>query len=432
MNTTAISTQLPANAAEFARSRAESIPWYLWSTFLATACIASGLYWDISWHLTIGRDTFWTPAHLLIQFGAVLAGLSSAYLIFATTLSRDPQARESSVKVMWLWGPLGAFICAWGAGTMVFSAPFDNWWHNAYGLDVKIISPPHEILGFGIVGIGVGGAVLIVGQMNRAHEIIRTRLAWLLLSLGGLLFVQTMVGRLEYTDRSLMHSAVMYLLLAIGPPFVMEAFARPSGLRWARTAIATVYTVYFLLGLWVFPLFAAEPKLAPVYQHVTHMVPLWFPILMLAPALALDFLWPKLQEPQNWNVWLRSPVAAVAAVVGLPFHLLNILLTKQRQEAWNKWLQATVAGIVFVAALVAIQWPFANFLMSPAANNWVFGAQYHPYMASPEGNSVRNMFWSFEKTPAQFWGYMALALFCSIYCTRLGVVFGDWLRKMRR
>jgi hypothetical protein len=315
---------------------------------------------------------------------------------------------------------------------LVFSAPFDNWWHNAYGLDVKIISPPHEILGFGIIAIGVGGAVLIVRQMNRAHEIIRARLAWLLLSLGGLLFIQTMVGRLEYTDRSLMHSAVMYLALAIGPPFVMEAFARPSGLRWARTAIATVYTVYFLLGLWVFPLFAAEPKLAPVYQHVTHMVPLWFPILMLAPALALDFLWPKLREPQNWNLWLRSPVAAVAAVVGLPFHVLNKLVTNQRQEAWNKWLQATVAGIVFVTALVAIQWPFANFLMSPAANNWVFGSQYHPYMASPEWNSVRNMFWSFEKTPAQFWSYMALALFLSIYCTRLGVVFGDWLRKMRR
>jgi hypothetical protein len=29
-----------------------------------------------------GRDTFWTPAHLAIQFGAVLTGLSCAYLIY--------------------------------------------------------------------------------------------------------------------------------------------------------------------------------------------------------------------------------------------------------------------------------------------------------------------------------------------------------------
>jgi hypothetical protein len=33
----------------------------------AITSIVFGLYWDISWHMTIGRDTFWTPAHLAIQ-----------------------------------------------------------------------------------------------------------------------------------------------------------------------------------------------------------------------------------------------------------------------------------------------------------------------------------------------------------------------------
>ena len=33
---------------------------------------------------------------------------------------------------------------------MLTSAPFDNWWHNAYGLDVKIVSPPHTLLILGI------------------------------------------------------------------------------------------------------------------------------------------------------------------------------------------------------------------------------------------------------------------------------------------
>lgn len=26
---------------------------------------------------------------------------------------------------------------------MITSAPFDKWWHNAYGLDTKVVSPPH-------------------------------------------------------------------------------------------------------------------------------------------------------------------------------------------------------------------------------------------------------------------------------------------------
>src|SRR5690349_9809465 len=109
-------------------TRVERIPWYIWASTTAAACIMSGLYWDISWHESIGRDTFWTPAHLLIQFGAVLAGVYSAYLIFSTTFGRNTEARAASVNVLGFRGPLGAFICAWGGAAMLISAPFDNWW----------------------------------------------------------------------------------------------------------------------------------------------------------------------------------------------------------------------------------------------------------------------------------------------------------------
>ena len=82
----------------------------------------------------------------------VLAGLSCGV--------PDPHARRSerarrcapsSVRIWGLRGPLGAFICAWGGVAMLASAPFDDWWHNAYGLDVQIISPPHMVLAAGIL-----------------------------------------------------------------------------------------------------------------------------------------------------------------------------------------------------------------------------------------------------------------------------------------
>ena len=59
---------------------------------------------------------------------------------------------------------------------MLTSAPFDNWWHNAYGLDVKIISPPHMVLALGILAVHVGALILILGQMNRATGALRARL----------------------------------------------------------------------------------------------------------------------------------------------------------------------------------------------------------------------------------------------------------------
>ena len=43
------------------------------------AGIASGViggHWDISWHMSVGRDSFWTPAHLMIQLTGVLVGIA--------------------------------------------------------------------------------------------------------------------------------------------------------------------------------------------------------------------------------------------------------------------------------------------------------------------------------------------------------------------
>src|SRR5437763_786381 len=117
------------------------IPWYLWCSALAVTSAYIGGYWDISWHRSIGRDTFWTAPHMAIYACGVLAGIASAYLIFNTTFGPGGAMRAASVRIWGLYGPLGAFICAWGGVAMLASAPFDDWWHNAYGLDVKIISP---------------------------------------------------------------------------------------------------------------------------------------------------------------------------------------------------------------------------------------------------------------------------------------------------
>src|SRR4051812_30431692 len=148
------------------KDAATSLPWYLWCAVLAVTSTMVGTHWDIAWHRSIGRDTFWTPAHMAIYLGAVLAGLASGYLILSTTFQKSSDA---GVRIWGFRGPLGAFISAWGGIAMLTSAPFDDWWHNAYGLDVKVLSPPHVVLIIGIIAIDVGGLILILGAMNRAE-----------------------------------------------------------------------------------------------------------------------------------------------------------------------------------------------------------------------------------------------------------------------
>src|SRR5262249_34208825 len=159
--------------------------------------------------------------------------------------------------------------------------------------------------------------ILMIGVLNRAEGALRRHLQWMVLTVGGLVMVNSMMGRLEFTDRGMMHTALTYMALAIGPPFVMETVARAHRFPRARPTVAAIYTLVFALGVWILPLFAAEPKLGPVYQRITHMVPLGFPILILAPAIALDLLWPKLNA--------RWPEASFSV----------------------KWYQAVVAGTVY-------------------------------------------------------------------------------------
>ena len=54
------------------RAPAAAIPWYCYAVALGATSILFGSIWDISWHQAIGRDSFWTPAHVAIYLGGVI------------------------------------------------------------------------------------------------------------------------------------------------------------------------------------------------------------------------------------------------------------------------------------------------------------------------------------------------------------------------
>ncbi|HVH28840.1 MAG TPA: hypothetical protein VM818_18895 [Vicinamibacterales bacterium] len=354
-----------------------------------------GGYWDISWHRSIGRDTFWSPPHMAIYACGVLAGVSSAYLILTTTFGREAPLRNVSVRIWGLRGPLGAFILAWGGAAMLASAPFDDWWHNAYGLDVKIVSPPHMVLAAGFFGIELGAVMLLLAFMNRSDGAVRQRFQWLFLYVGGTVICESLLLKMEYISRSDMHSALFYVVVALGTPGVLVALAVASEWRWACTIMTAVYTAFGVAFLWILPLFPAEPKLGPVYQPVTHMIPWEFPLLVIVPAVALD-------------------------------------LILQRSTSWRPIVTGLVTGFVFLTTFIVVQWPFANFLMTPSARNRIFGTAYMDFSTPPQSLYARNLFIPAEATAAQFWRGMLLAavLFCLM--TWIGLHAGRAMRTVRR
>jgi hypothetical protein len=369
-----------------------SVPWPLWCVVIAVTCFDTGISWDLSWHQSIGHDTFWIPPHVLIYMCGVLAGISCGYMILATTFRNSQAERAVSVGVWGLHAPLGAFIAAWGGIVMLTAAGFDDWWHKAYGLDATINSPPHWVLAIGITGIQVGGIVLLAAAMNRDSGPARKKLEFLFLYLGATILVLQLILP---NHRILEHSAICYAAVSAVAPAILVAMATASRHRWACTIVAAIYMAYWMLGVWILPLFPATPKLGPVYQPLTHFAPLEFPLVLIAPGFCLD--------------WVRA-----------------------RLSEMNRWLFSAIVGTVFLAGFIAAQWPFADFLMSPWSRNRFFGTIYLPYFTQPTSHVALNQFYPGAATPMRFWLIMTLALGAAILSSRIGLACGEWLKKVRR
>jgi hypothetical protein len=378
------------------RELTTKVPWSLWCAVLGVTSVTIGMHWDVSWHRSIGRDTFWTPAHMAIYLCGVLAGIAFGYLILSTTFVPARAARDGAVRVLGFRGPLGAFIAAWGGVAMITSAPFDNWWHNAYGLDVKIFSPPHALLILGACAIEVGSLFVIDSAMNRAGWESKTyrRLEGLLLYIAGLMLILTMFFRIEATSDIDQHNAGPYISIAIGVPIFYAAVWKASRHRWACTIMTAIYSLFLIAAIIVLQQFPAQPKLGPVYEPITRFVPPEFPILLIVPALVLDLLWRRIGEK-------------------------------------NKLLVAAISGPAFLLPLVAVQWPFASFLMTKAAHNFFFAAGYPQYFEKPWSAYVLRQF-THPQHGLALWSGLGVAMLYSAIGIWLGLMLGDWLRKVRR
>src|SRR5215472_5655800 len=110
-----------AGAATQIEAQRASVPWYLWVGAIAVTSASIGGAWDVAWHRSIGRDTFWTPAHMAIYACGVLAGIVGLWLTALCTFGKDQRMRDASVSVFGLRAPLGVFLAGWGGLAMLTS-----------------------------------------------------------------------------------------------------------------------------------------------------------------------------------------------------------------------------------------------------------------------------------------------------------------------
>jgi hypothetical protein len=372
------------------------LPWYCVAVVLCAACMPIGILWDISWHLSIGRDTFWTPAHLMVYFGGALPGFICGWLVLKNTFHPDPIERAATVRLWGFRGSIGGWVVILGSFTMLLAGPFDDWWHNAYGLDVQIISPPHAVLSLGIYFVAIGGLLLVASWRNRSEQWNWLGTLLFLFACGAILTKMT-IFITEYIYPNQQHTARFYRIACLHLPFWLVVAARASRFRWAATGTAAVYVIILVTMIWILPLFPAQPKLAPIYNPVTHMVPPPFPLLLILPALGIDLL---------------------------------MRYAGGRGGFWRDTALAAGIAALFLGLLLAAQWPFSRFLLSPAARNWFFAGDamwgYGDHL-----NEWRTQFWHTDESPLTI-GSIIIAICLAALASRLALGFGNWVGKVRR
>ena len=366
----------------------------MWLLILAAALVPVSLLWDFSWESTVGVDLFWSPPHTLTHAAMALALVGAVALM----RRRSAGAAAGASRIGPVAAPLGGWLVAWGALAFLTAVLSDRWWQGAYGLQAGIWHPPQMLKAVAFFAMTGGAWLAAAAAQNEPGANPMLAPAWLS-GAGGCVLALITIVTLTASYPNQQHSASFYKTAGATYPLVLAALARAGRLRWSATVAALVYTGILAGMVWLLPRFDARPLTGPVYNPLDHLMPPPFPLLLLVPALAMDWVVKKIRWPE-WR--------------GLG------------------WLQAGALGLAFCIPFFAAQWVFAEFLLSPKADNWFFagGGRHWPFFLkiSP---SARVAFWN---SPGDLlnWNSALLAAAFSVIAARLGLWLGAWMARVRR
>ena len=180
--------------------------------------------WDAAEHAQGAVDRFWYPPHFGIYFSllaaALLAGVGLT-LILRTPGGMAGKLRQNAALV---------FVVV-ANGLNVTAAPFDAWWHTAFGIDLTVWSPPHLHLLIGTVMAGLGCAVYFLDD-DPVHAPLRP--------------LRSLAGRQALTVFALLLALLLgsYIFLEYeGGLRSFDVLRRP---RWAYPILWSAYTLFML------------------------------------------------------------------------------------------------------------------------------------------------------------------------------------------
>ncbi|HZB98207.1 MAG TPA: hypothetical protein VE219_06380, partial [Candidatus Sulfotelmatobacter sp.] len=336
-----------------------------------------GFYWDVAWHIDFGRDRqLFTPPHTMIVLG--LGGLvycAGVAITFATIEKAPVGFRVGPLHVPWSAPCLAAF----GIGG-VAAFPFDNLWHQTYGVDVTLWTPTHLQLLSGGVFSTIAVWLTIAEARGQSRPTLVGRLIHIVAAGAVLVGLSTFQGEFDFGASQfqmlylpvLVAATAAFSLVAarliLGPGGAIKAVAAYLVLRTALSAIVGGSLQHTLPH---FPLYlpsAVCVEVVALLLRTSH--PLRFAlaagISVGTLGLALEWLW-----IDSWGLSFLSPVLIPKAAMLGPLAAAGAaLLATGLATAFtgdSLRIPATVVAIGGLAVVAALAYPYPREVSDVAA-----------------------------------------------------------------
>lgn len=354
-------------------------------TVLTVSLLAAvfGLYWDISLHLSKGRDAgpLANPSHYFILVG--LLGVFSAGVLAIAMPKPGTKPSPWSVKLADNWyAPVGGILIATSAAFGLIGFPLDDLWHRMFGQDVTLWGPTHLLMLAG-AGLTVVGATVLLTEGGYARDkkrgdkpeathlrvITKLRKA---ASAGGLLAALSIfqgefdfgIAQFQLVFHPLMIMVAAGLALTYARMWIGKGGAVMAAIFFIiiRTALTAIVTGVFDRPVAHFPLYIG-PALAVelvglLMANSIRTAPMRFALVAGAAigtvGLAAEWAWSHVWMPYAWPASLLPEGAIIgfaAAICGafIGAWMANSLALRPPIKGALRW--APIASFVVIIAM---------------------------------------------------------------------------------
>ncbi|KAB2349070.1 hypothetical protein [Actinomadura rudentiformis] len=351
--------------------------------FLSLITALLGMYWDISLHISHGRDEgpLANIAHYPILIG--LFGIFTAGVL-AVALPKGERPGPAAVRVTRDWyAPVGGVLLAGAGFYALLGFPLDDVWHRIFGQDVTLWGPTHLML-IGGAGLSLVAMMILEREGRQAGPAAGQAAAvqppawarWIRRGMiaGGLL-IGLSVFQAEYDfgvpQFRLVHQPLL-IALAAGCALVAARL-------WVGRGGAIFAVVFYMLvrggvsvvvgpvigELWAsVPLYFAEALCVELAALVLARRPIALGavsgLLIGTAGFAAEFGWSQVAMRLPWTGDILAEGMIMAVVGGVAGGLCGALLAEGLE---GRLPRPAVSRALFAAALAAVAAAVANGLV---------------------------------------------------------------------